>query len=87
MGAKSSHHADERRGDPPAPIVPDVDRETTPIAEKETAAEFAFMLENMRMKQWASEEDNLQRVRLREDNSAFGEAYAPTRLPLDAEGF
>ena len=65
------------------PTAPSTDRETTPLAEKEAAAEFQFMLDNMRMKQWAAEDENLRDTLRREDNRAFKDTYVPHTLPLD----
>lgn len=68
--------------------MPAVDRETTPLRDKEAAAEFAFMLENMRMKNWAAEGDNLPRFLARADNSTFAsDEFTPRPLPLDHDGF
>mmetsp|Transcript_12768 Transcript_12768/g.27555 ORF Transcript_12768/g.27555 Transcript_12768/m.27555 type:complete len:411 (-) Transcript_12768:172-1404(-) len=69
------------------PAAPSTDRETTPLAEKELAAEFRFMLENMRMKQWAAEGNNYEQALRREDNHTFQETYTARTLPLDEDGF
>ena len=69
------------------PAAPSTDRETTPLAEKELAAEFWFMLENMRMKQWAAEGNNYEQTLRREDNHTFQETYTTRTLPLDEDGF
>lgn len=77
-GAAESHH----------PLVaPTTDRETTSLADKEAAAEFRFMLENVRMKEWAAEGNNMEQALRREDNSEFTEPYVPCALPLDPDGF
>ena len=66
--------------------MPAVDRETTSLADKEAAAEFAFMLESVRMKNWAAEGDNLQLVLARADNSAFTNSFKPTHACRFARG-
>lgn len=90
MGAASSKKPKEKLTDKEelAPTAPAVDRESTQLADKEISAEFTFMLENIRMKQWAAEDDNMNQVVLpREDNRAFRESYVETTLPLDADGY
>lgn len=57
------------------------------MEEKEDAFEMEFMLETMRLKEFAAEGNNLARLLRREDNSAFPYAYEALVLPLDSEGF
>jgi ectoine hydroxylase-related dioxygenase (phytanoyl-CoA dioxygenase family) len=88
MGNSASRRREAgKKEELPALEVPAVDRERTSIADKEATAEMAFMLENMRMKTWAAEGDNIEQVLSREDNSAFRDAYVATSLPLDQDGF
>lgn len=73
----------------PPECRPPIDRATTSLADKEAEAEMTFMLEMMRLKTWAADDNNLQRVLQREDNSAhtYDHDFHPPSLPLDHEGF
>jgi len=64
-------------------------REGSPIADKEDAFEFAFMLQQHHMKQWAARDDNLAACLERADNSAFAAMteFTAQSLPLDEDGF
>jgi hypothetical protein len=72
---------------PPRPATGGLSRETASLAEKEDAAEMAFMTHTMHIKQWAAEEGRLAHVLAREDNTAQPYSYDPLTLPLDEEGF
>lgn len=75
--------------EPPDPhdCLPQVDRETSSLADKEAALEMEFQLEVMRLKLLASEGDNLAKLLRRDDSSGFEYAYDGVQLPLDDDGF
>ena len=78
--------------DPDHSVLPPINRETTPLSQKQDALEMMFMLESMRMKQWMAEDSNRRACLERIDNSEHADEYdpatfAPTSLPLDDEGF
>ena len=78
--------------DPDHSVLPPIDRETTPLSQKQDALEMMFMLEGMRMKQWIADDINQKACLERIDNSAHADEYdpetfKPTSLPLDGEGF
>ena len=71
-------------------MLPPIDREATALSEKEGVLEMTFMLENMRMKEWAAADENRAACFERVDNSGFEydpETWEPPALPLDDDGF
>ena len=98
MGARFSRTAQSSKGcdDDACPpgadhsVLPPVDREATPLSDKEGVLEMTFMLENMRMKEWAATGENRRACLERVDNSAFDydpATWEPPALPLDDNGF
>ena len=73
--------------------VPTLHREGSSLQEKEEAAEFAFMLENMRWKRWLAEDATgarLASVLRREEAHEHADGSVELRcgpVPLDSEGF
>merc|ERR1719198_1837393 len=71
-------------------MLPEIDRETTPLSVKQDVLEMTFMLETMRMKQWIADDENRRAILERVDNSGHEydpATFEPAPLPVDADGF